>query len=281
MTRARRTAHRIRVWILIAGIVYTLAALAWLFLPFLNDVLFDDEFQAYGILGTPFAWDRLGDEDEFEYAANVLLVLGVLVLAQWAFLRPARGWTAQVTTIGRPLKSAVFAAALMAMLLTIGALALLLELPDWWKPIMGGTNEQPTAGGWGIVGIWTGMLLAWGLWMWVFFVYWRQGDRYTAMGKVIRGLVAGSFLEIFVAVPVHVWAARQRECYCCRGTYTTLIFAGAVLLWAFGPGIVLLYKREAYRREKLLHGQAIACPGCGYDLRGNESGVCPECGEAI
>ena len=99
--------------------------------------------------------------------------------------------------------------------------------------------------------------------------------------KVIKGLVAGSFLEIFVAVPVHVWAARQRECYCCRGTYTTLIFAGAVLLWAFGPGIVLLYKREAYRREKLLHGQAIACPRCGYDLRGNESGVCPECGEPM
>lgn len=72
------------------------------------------------------------------------------------------------------------------------------------------------------------------------------------MGRMIRGLLAGSFLEVFVAIPVHVWATRERECYCCRRTYTTLVFAGTVLLWAFGPGLVLLYWREKYRWEKLL-----------------------------
>jgi hypothetical protein len=29
------------------------------------------------------------------------------------------------------------------------------------------------------------------------------------------------------------------------------------------------------RQERLAQGQ---CPGCGYDLTGNVSGVCPECG---
>jgi hypothetical protein len=29
--------------------------------------------------------------------------------------------------------------------------------------------------------------------------------------------------------------------------------------------------------RRQLHGQ---CPQCGYDLTGNVSGVCPECGEA-
>ena len=96
------------------------------------------------------------------------------------------------------------------------------------------------------------MLLAWILWTWLFFVYWKQGDRYTQMGKMVRGLVVGSLLEMFVAVPVHLWATRQRECYCCRGTYTTLVLSGTVLLWAFGPGVLLLYWREKYRREKLL-----------------------------
>ena len=31
------------------------------------------------------------------------------------------------------------------------------------------------------------------------------------------------------------------------------------------------------RRERLAKGQ---CPHCGYDLTGNVSGVCPECGSA-
>ena len=68
---------------------------------------------------------------------------------------------------------------------------------------------------------------------------------------MIRGLVAGSILETIIAVPVHIWATRQRECYCCRGTYTTLVLAATVLIWAFGPGIILLYMREKRRVEKL------------------------------
>ncbi len=290
MTRAKNTAYRLRRLILIAGVVYILAGLTWLLLPYFNDTsivkaLFgDDEGDgAYGLMGTPLTPGGLSG-GEVGYGVNLVIVLGLLLLAQWAFLRPGRGWTMRVTTVGRPLKSAVIAAALMAMLLTIGMIALLLELPNWWEPILGFNEETAIVAGWGITGIWAAMLIAWGLWAWIFFVYWRQGDRYTQMGKMIRGLVAGSFLEIFVAVPVHVWAVKQRECYCCRGTYTTLVFAGTVLLFAFGPGIVLLYLREKYRQGKLLLGQAFECPKCGYDLRGTITAggdKCSECGAAI
>ena len=158
--------------------------------------------------------------------------LGLALLGQWGFLRPRRGWTVQLATTGRPLRSAVIVAASMAMLLTVGLIALVLEMPDWWEPIL-----EPSRG---VIGVWAAMLVLWVIWAWVFFVYWRQGDRYTQLGKMIRGLVAGSLLEGFVAIPVHVWAIRERECYCVRGTYTTLVFAGTVLLWAFGPGIILL-----------------------------------------
>ncbi len=215
MTKAKATAYRLRWLILIAGIVYTLLGIAWLVLPFFNDTsfveaLFDDG--AFGLMYTPLTPGHLVEMEEWGYGVNLAIVLGLLLLAQWAFLRPGRGWTVRVTTVGRPLKSAVIAAALMAMLLTIGAIALLLELPDWWATIMGATDEDPFASGWGITGIWAAMLIAWGVWAGIFFVYWRQGDRYTQMGKMIRGLVAGSVLEIVVAVPVHEWAVRQREC---------------------------------------------------------------------
>jgi hypothetical protein len=150
-----------------------------------------------------------------------------------------------MVTVGRPLKTSIFAAGVIAMLLTVGFVALLLELPNWWEGIMGVDSY------WGIICVWITMLIIWGIWSWIFFVYWRQGDRYTQSGRMIRGLVAGSILEIIIAVPVHIWATRQRECYCCRGTYTTLILAATVLIWAFGPGIVLLYMREKRRIEKL------------------------------
>ena len=109
------------------------------------------------------------------------------------------------------------------------------------------------------------------------------GSMYVmALAYSILGvhMIVGSVLEVFIAVPVHVWAARQRECYCCRGTYTTLVLAGTVLLWAFGPGIILLYWREKYRRQRMLP----TCIECGYDLRGTISAgrsECPECGAGI
>jgi len=33
--------------------------------------------------------------------------------------------------------------------------------------------------------------------------------------------------------------------------------AGTVLIWAFGPGIILLYMREKYRRRKLVEPEDI------------------------
>ena len=49
--------------------------------------------------------------------------------------------------------------------------------------------------------------------------------------------------------------------------------AAAVLA---GPGIVLAIWLAHRRRPRPRR-----CDACGYDLTGNESGVCPECGKAI
>lgn len=263
MSQGQRQARRVRRLILIAGIVYSLAALSWLFLPYLNEVLYDD-FSMAGLIGTPFAVDVVG------YHGVIVFFIGLTLLAQWALLRPARVWTAKLASRGRPLRSAVLAAAFMAMLLSVGFIALVLEIPNWWEPVI------EYGGWWDIIGLWGGMILIWAVWAFVFFAYWRRGDRYTQMVRMIRGLIAGSLLEAFVAVPAHILVMRHRECYCQRGTYTTLVFSGVVLLWAFGPGVVLLYMRERYRLVRLFP----KCTQCGYDLRGSTE-VCSECGKAI
>jgi len=250
-----------------------LAALVWLFLPAFD---LDVEFTPAGLIGTPLSWwpsdtVPLGLSESQFYAALAALVLGLVILAQWAFLRPGVGFAVRLAARGRPLRRSVIAAAAMAMLLTTGMIALLLEGFGVWESLFDGESG---AGG-GVT--WLGMLTLWLFWTWVFWVYWRQGDRYTQLGKIIRALVAGSLLEAVIAVPVHVRAMRHSDCYCEKGTYTTFVLAGTVLLWAFGPGIALLYMRDRYRVARVLE----PCAKCGYSLRGNESGVCPECGAKV
>jgi hypothetical protein len=246
MTSAQDKAYKFRRFILVVGMVLTLAGLVWVLLPIFCGVD-DKKFRSMGILGTVLALNPVVKEGELPYAINTIIVIGIILLFQWAYLRPGKNWTIWLMTEGRPLKTSVFAAGVMAMLLTTGMISLLLELPNWWEKLMDVNNGNLI-----FTSIYGTMFIIWGIWACIFFVYWKQGDRYTQFGKMIRGLIAGSILEIMVAVPVHIWATRQRECYCCRGTYTTLVLAGTVLIWAFGPGIILLYMREKYRRGKLI-----------------------------
>jgi hypothetical protein len=95
-------------------------------------------------------------------------------------------------------------------------------------------------------------LALWCFWSVIFCIYWRQSDHYTWVGKVLRALIAGSVLELFVSIPVYVNVTRQDDCYCARGSYTGLVFGATVLLWAFGPGVFILFVREKRRTEKLL-----------------------------
>ncbi|MHC4066868.1 MAG: hypothetical protein ACYSUI_20520 [Planctomycetota bacterium] len=57
-------------------------------------------------------------------------------------------------------------------------------------------------------------------------------------------------------------------CFVTMMTYSTPLFGA---LWA------TLFRRWC-RRSRYAPG---FCQGCGYDLTGNVSGVCPECGVAV
>ena len=267
MNNARRSAHRFRRLLLIGALAYALFGFAWITYPLIADFLDLSWDEGAGLWGTPFVPH---DVDASTYGFFVALFLAGMLLVQYLYLRPARGWLGRLASDGRPLRSSIVVAGLMGAFLTVGLVSLLFELADAWAP-----NSDRPLSFWATT--WAGIGVLWAAWAWIFFVYWRQGDRYSQLGKMIRALVSASILEAVVAVPVHIWATRQRGCYCARGSYTTLVFAGTVVLWAFGPGIVLLFLRERYRREKLYR----PCPSCGYNLTGNTSGVCPECGTDV
>ena len=70
--------------------------------------------------------------------------------------------------------------------------------------------------------------------------------RNVIANKLHRWLLAGSVLELLVAVPTHVVVRRREEC--CAGMATGLgICVGiGVMIVGFGPSVALLY----YRRWK-------------------------------
>jgi len=84
----------------------------------------------------------------------------------------------------------------------------------------------------------------WLLWTFLFGFYTGTRQPRTFMARVVRFLLAGSILELLVAVPAHV-VARTRN-YCCAGFYTFWGLAAgiSVMLVAFGPATFALFARR-------------------------------------
>jgi hypothetical protein len=206
----------------------------------LSPLLSGDGARLVPLFFLPTAWlaNRLqGDAGSDEVWGFVLLFLGLLLASQWMFLRPRRGFRVRMAEAARPLKTAVVAAAFMAAMLSFGAVAVVLELFRVWNDVSSGDELK----GW-VIGLWAGLWLLWGI---VFYVYWGKGTRFQQWRVMARGLVVGSVLELLVATGVYLWKSDDDDCWCARGSYTALVFSATVLIWAFGPGLVLLFLREA------------------------------------
>lgn len=257
MTRFQDTAARLR-WALLAA-----ALLCWLLGGFwlLNVAwpewdIFGTLFSArietgaglHGVMGWTF---KDFDNTKAPYLAVAAIYLGVFLLTQWFFLLPRGTWRLRVAGDGRPMAVSLVIAGLLAALLSMAFLATLLHLTGRWtafafqseggQPSLQSRLAPPLLT---LAGLWL-------VWAFVFLVYLRQGDHYTRAGKILRGLFAGSVLELLVAGPAHVFVNRNQDCYCVQGSYTGLVLGGTVLLWCFGPGVALLFLRECERRERM------------------------------
>jgi hypothetical protein len=188
----------------------------------------------------------LSSDSHAIYLVHLALFFGALLLTQWMFLRPRRGWSVRLTETGRPMTSAMLASALMAMMLSLAGIATLLELFELWDDVVQGNRWLAIP-----VGAW----ILWLLWAGVFYAYWTKGTRFEQLKGMARGLIAGSVLELLVSTGVFVWKTDEENCYCARGSYVGLVFGATVMIWAFGPGLVFLFLREArYGRPRTRNG---------------------------
>lgn len=291
MTRSKSLGYKLRWALLLAALACWGVAFFWLTFPLWGQAkpAWLTQELAWGIQGL-MGW-MFDHEPAYRMVAAALA--GAFLLTQWLFLWPRGAWRVELAEVSRPLKRSIIMAAAAAALLSMGAIALFWESIGFWDTFVGIRGPHSNMGLWGKA--WPGLAaiaVLWGFWAIVFLAYWHQGDRYTQLGRMIRGLLAGSLIEAIVSVPVHVWAMQQRkllspsdaECQCAMGSYTALVFAATVAIWTFGPGLTILFMRERYRREKLLTGGTMPCRHCHYDLHSTiQAGGthCPECGKPI
>jgi len=97
-----------------------------------------------------------------------------------------------------------------------------------------------------------GFIAIWVFWAVVFYRQCRKLKPKTFVERQCKFLLAGSALELLVAVPTHI-IARSRD-YCCAGFSTFVgIAAGiSIMLLSFGPGVFFLY---AERWKKVRAGR--------------------------
>lgn len=181
----------------------------------------------------------LGFDGAPDTTITLLLFLGFILLTQWLFLLPRGNWRVHLAQTGRPMRTSVITAALMAALVSVGMGASLLDLShgNWMEQI----GNLP--------GFYIIILVLWVFWALVFYLHWRSKDRLSRLRWMINSLITGSIMDLFVAIGVYAWNPQQDDCWCARGAYTGLVLGATVMIWLFGPGIILLFLRRQQLRS--------------------------------
>jgi hypothetical protein len=96
-----------------------------------------------------------------------------------------------------------------------------------------------------VVWIFLAIWLVWGV---LFYLYFRNSAAVTT--RIVSWLLKGSVLELLIAVPCHVWVRRRGDCSAPMATSFGIVKGIAVMLLAFGPSVLLLYKKrlDGYER---------------------------------
>ena len=86
----------------------------------------------------------------------------------------------------------------------------------------------------------------WGLlWLlWAIFFYFYLRNASAIVNRVVSWLLKGSVLELLIAVPCHVIVRRRHDCTAPGVTGYGIATGIAIMLLAFGPGILFLYKKR-------------------------------------
>jgi hypothetical protein len=90
-----------------------------------------------------------------------------------------------------------------------------------------------------VLAFWGALWVLWGV---AFFVYLRNSSE--AATRVIAWLLRGSVLELLIVVPCHIVVRRRHDCSAPMVTSFGIVTGMAIMLLAFGPSVLFLYKKR-------------------------------------
>jgi hypothetical protein len=98
--------------------------------------------------------------------------------------------------------------------------------------------------------VWALIITLWIMWAVIFYLSGRKTDNYVR--RFIGFLLRGSVLELLIVVPCHVIVRRRGDCSAPVVTAWGIETGIAIMLLAFGPGVLLLFKKrlESYSDPK-------------------------------
>lgn len=99
-------------------------------------------------------------------------------------------------------------------------------------------------------GLWVFIALNWIIWGIVFFIHSRNVERYKVILRLTRIILAGSLIELLVSIPSHIIVSRRPGCFVGMSTMLGIVAGVYVMLWAFGPGIIVLFLRDKHKHHK-------------------------------
>jgi len=85
-------------------------------------------------------------------------------------------------------------------------------------------------------------LLLWLFWALIFYWYGRNSSQIVT--QAVSWLLKGSVLELLIAVPCHIIVRRRHDCSAPVATSFGITTGIAIMLLAFGPSVLLLYKKR-------------------------------------
>ncbi|MCZ6559334.1 MAG: hypothetical protein O6931_00400 [Gammaproteobacteria bacterium] len=188
-------------------------------------------------------WDLSAAETLISLGLVFLPVLGLLIAQAVLFASVDRSF--RRTKPKASLKRTVWATALATGLLTAGALiSVAFAIDTAWQ------SQLVDSGSVTILLIFS-WIPAWIIWGLAFNRY--VNDEESLVHKMLSRLLAGSVLELLVAVPCHVYIRYKEECSAPIFSGWGIITGIAVMLLALGPGVLLLYRKRLEQYKTAEH----------------------------
>lgn len=220
-----------RRWGLLVSAVYLLL-LYLLFLPlwsFLgeNSVIWIVRFE-------DIDWDWGSLDSLLVIGLFILPIMGLLLSQAVLFLSVDRSFRRPIPRSS--LQRIVWTTAFATALLTTGALiSVAFAIDTAWKSVLVDSEFGVAL----LLFSWIPAWIAWGL---AFNRYVK--DEESLVHKMVSRLLAGSVLELLVAVPCHVYIRYKEECSAPIFSSWGIVTGIAVMLLALGPGVLLLYRKR-------------------------------------